>query len=587
MTEVAVLERFCLDHGLASLVECIKINRIDSNTLISFKDNIEGFFSDMNITIFGEKVKWRKLFDLVVNQNNRDRQDYIIPFPERIKGNNELSKALDSDKTRILFNENPNANPDAAKNILQHICIHLGLAFPEYAQRIVGGNAHQPLWSSKLTIVSTNGQTVASINGIGNSKKDADKNAAMQGIAALKVWVQKLESHRDALFHEAIEETISNLIPNNVKIQSVNIPIYEAPILPSSNNNNVNMAPTPEEMIENNDPKIIDNGLLLLLASHDVISTKSLIQKLSDLLNFDNILIRRKVLILLTQLGTDAVSCFPQIILNTSKCLYDGDFEIQKGVLRFYLRLGKAPSALGADCLERITTLSQNQVDTEIVRLSEQLLRNIGDNPTAKKRADPRAPFPNKPYRAPTRPDVIVLIDVESVPDSVKKCYWSNLRVIGFLGKNHQYAQENGILVKNVMEVKIIDSSGRDAADHMLTFEAGRIVQMMDPIRTQEIQYNPNKPPSTFNITGSTNGMPNHHTRKAPRGAVLPNPDENQEHSIEFYVISRDHAGDNSVACLRMAGFKATHLSAIPDHLVAGSGIPTSTDINPQKSNNN
>jgi hypothetical protein len=313
-------------------------------------------------------------------------------------------------KTKIneLFPEDPNKiNRDAAKNMLQHICIHLGLRLPEYSPRIVGGNEHQPLWASTLTILDKNNKVVMTVQPgkeNGSSKKDADKIAAIKGIAELKTWAETSISNTDA---HPVEEVHN---PNN----------------DSANTHHASDSPPDKNK---------GDGLLT-----------------------------------------------PPTLPKTPSTFY------------------------------HIDSAKPNTFQSPIFASTPK----------------PAIPFPcrNDPYKAPTHPEAIVLIDIENIPESTKKKYLSEYRVIGFVGINRlSYTKNNGVNIRRVMELQILNSNIPEAADHLLTFYASKLAA--------EINSNPNA------------------------------------HRPKFYVISKDKAAINTVACLKEhAGLEAECLTKVPDWMV-------------------
>jgi hypothetical protein len=428
------LIRFCKDKDLGSLTESISKLNIDFAIILNNMNNFENFLAEKKITAFGEKAKWKRLFQLVKEMPNPPTQDIAV-----IPGTNGTDplKPCDSKSVDALFNQNPNANPDAAKNILQHFCPQLGLAFPEYAQRIVNQNASDPLWSSTVTLKNQTGQLIATITAQGNSKRNADNNAALLGIAVLKARQQQ----------EAIK--VSPQLPDEY-----NPPLeIKGPLNPNL---------IPEEMIKSNNLMEVDAGLNILLAVIDITPTKVLVKNLGDLLNpsYEPFL-RRKTLTVLTQLEKKAVSIFPEIIATCSNCLLDNDPEIKKAALHFYLKLGLAPTALGEDFKNKITNiLNDESSKADLKELAKKLLEKLAPN--------------HNFYQAPKNPTAILLINLESVPDAVNCSYPNNVLVIGCLSKSHEYAQNDGAELKNkgVMEINIADPG---AAASWLTYKAGKL----------------------------------------------------------------------------------------------------------------
>ena len=117
----------------------------------------------------------------------------------------------------------------------------------------------------------------------------------------------------------------------------------------------------------------------------------------------------------------------------------------------------------------------------------------------------------------------VVLIDIESIPQSLSLDEICNVLMIGFISNQsplkHKVSQAS-------YEVKIIGSSIPDAADHLLSFTAGRI--------TADLSEKKDK--------------------------------------ITFWVVTADHMGDAVVSCLVENGWRAHRLtnSLEMDRIISG-----------------
>ena len=131
------------------------------------------------------------------------------------------------------------------------------------------------------------------------------------------------------------------------------------------------------------------------------------------------------------------------------------------------------------------------------------------------------APQPKRlAYRMPERFDTILLVDAENVPLPPGARFVQNCWVIGFVAKCHHLAQSKDLGA--ALELRVIDSAVADAADHLLSFEAGRLS-----------------------------------TALASRGSAA-----------VFYIVSRDHAAEATTIALQMSNVEAHHCTSVPAHLL-------------------
>jgi len=116
--------------------------------------------------------------------------------------------------------------------------------------------------------------------------------------------------------------------------------------------------------------------------------------------------------------------------------------------------------------------------------------------------------------RAPNEFSRMCLIDLENLPQASTHTFPSDCYVIGFVGKTHHYASgAQRAEVELQLDLRVIDCAVKDSADHMLSFEAGRLCAALHSGGRQ----------------------------------------------LEFNVFSRDHAAEATVAAIRTCGFVATH----------------------------
>jgi len=120
------------------------------------------------------------------------------------------------------------------------------------------------------------------------------------------------------------------------------------------------------------------------------------------------------------------------------------------------------------------------------------------------------------PYRerAPSEFSRVCLVDLENLPQASSHAFPRDCYVIGFVGKTHHYASgAQRAVVELQLDLRVIDSAVKDSADHLLSFEAGRLcAQLLSAGRF-----------------------------------------------VKFAVFSRDHAAEATVVAIRSLGFVAEH----------------------------
>lgn len=121
--------------------------------------------------------------------------------------------------------------------------------------------------------------------------------------------------------------------------------------------------------------------------------------------------------------------------------------------------------------------------------------------------------------RAPNDFSRICLIDLENLPQASAHTFPPDCYVVGFVGKMHHYASAaQRAEVERQLDLRVIDSAVKDSADHLLSFEAGRLCGELLRIRRFDVAFN---------------------------------------------VFSRDHAAEATVVAIRNLGFTAEHYTDV------------------------
>ena len=123
-------------------------------------------------------------------------------------------------------------------------------------------------------------------------------------------------------------------------------------------------------------------------------------------------------------------------------------------------------------------------------------------------------------YQRPDRFDTILFLDAENVPLPPGARFVENCWAIGVLSKCHHLAQS--VQLSAALDMRVIDSAVADAADHMLSFEAGRMSLALTSRGTRAV----------------------------------------------FYIVSRDHAAEATTVALQQADHEAHHCTSVPAHLL-------------------
>lgn len=551
------LEKLCIVQGLDSLVESINKLQLDRESILVVSDDPEGFFNDCGITADDEKIKWKKLFRLLHLEK--------LCIAQGLDSLVESIKNLHLDRESILI---VSEDPEGFFNDCE-----------------ITADDEKIKWEklfALLQLETDKGKGKASAAATSTPREEAPSTRLVTADISVQPKANGNASALKTIDHKKIDElpnqdTSANLNAAKNTLQQMcarrklNLPNYEHKIIGGSKHqplwlSTLTILDKAEECVVTTQAistnKVYADKSVALLGIEKLNALKAPAQQLKDR--------KSEVLSIPPTLTTTTTTAqlLPQINTPDSTKTLAPVTQHLNGNLDATISL---PKEALEKTVEQPPSESYQPVSNQQTMLSsDSLLQN--SQPPLFPTPPQEAQSVNNLYKKPQQPAATVLVHVETVTDATSKAYRPNLQVMAFLGEKNQYAINDGEPIARIMEPCIIKSNKRDAANHFLTFTAGRLAQKMDPNRTKEREYDIHAIPAA--LAKPNEAQKTITANKRIRGAVISPIEQQQQDQIkpypfEFYIISRDHAGDNTAACLRQAGFTATHFPAVPTFIAA------------------